>query len=68
MGEIVDLESYRRQRRRRLVETNAAASRRGRNGGRSERDRLRPAVEPIDPGRRGTEPAPQVDCDDKTAE
>ena len=68
MGEIVDLESYRKQRRRRLVETNAAASRRGRTGNRSERDRLRPAVEPINPGRPGTEPAPQADRDDKTGE
>ena len=61
MGEIIDLESYRRQRNRRpsesgtietgsaetgSAETGTAANRRRRNRGRSERDRLRSVVEP----------------------
>jgi len=55
MGEVIDLESYRRQHKRRPVETsaveaNAAANRRGRNRGGVERDRTRPAVEPLDRG------------------
>ncbi len=57
MGEIIDLESYRRQRKRRLVETSAAANRRNRSRNRSENDRLRPAVEPVDIGRGRMEPA-----------
>ncbi len=62
MGEVIDLESYRRQRKRRPIETravgtNAAANRRGRNRGRSEHDRLRPAVEPLDRGRGSVDPA-----------
>jgi len=68
MGEIVDLENYRRQRRRRLVETNAAANRRGQSRNRTEHDRLRPAVEPVDIGRGRIEPAADVKPDGKSAD
>ncbi|HEX9792144.1 MAG TPA: hypothetical protein VGA60_15910 [Kiloniellales bacterium] len=72
MGEIVDLESYRRLRKRRLVETSAVANRRAGNRSRSEHDRLRPAVEPVDIGRRRSEPAgntkPDTKPDDKSSD
>jgi hypothetical protein len=50
MGEIIDLESYRKQRKRRLAESRNTAKRHGQNRRRTDLDRLRPAVEPLDMG------------------
>jgi len=73
MGEIIDLDSYRRQHKRRPVETNVAANRRGQNRRRSERDQVRPAVEPLDRGRGNVDPATvdpgaDVEPDDKSTD
>ena len=65
MGEIIDLESYRRLRKRRLVETSAVANRRNGNRSRPEHDRLRPAVEPVDIGRGRNGPATTTKTDAK---
>jgi hypothetical protein len=68
MGEIIDLENFRRQRKRYLVETTAAANRRNQNRDRTERERVRPAVEPLDRGRGSLDPAAGAKPDDKPAE
>jgi len=83
MGEIIDLEFYRRQRKRRLVDTNVAepdaakmtgaANRRDRRRNRTERDRLRPAIAPpavevLDRAREGVDPAAEAEPGDKSAD
>lgn len=64
MGEIIDLDSYRRQRRRR-VESRAATFRRDRNRHPAKDDRVRPAVEPSDARRGGLDRIAKSDPDDK---
>ena len=46
MGEIVDLESYRKRRRRRASESAVAGRRRERTGAEPKDRRSRPAIEP----------------------
>lgn len=55
MGEIVDLDSYRRQRKRRPAEVKHPAARRGRKPTKDEH--ARPAIEPLDSRRGGADPA-----------
>ena len=50
MGEIVDLESYRKRRRRRASESAVAGRRRGRSGAEPKDHRARPAIESIESG------------------
>jgi len=78
MGEIIDLDSYRRQHKRHpvetstagtgAVETSVAANRRGRNRGRSKRDRVRPAVEPFDRDPAIVDPEVEAEPDDTSAD
>ena len=64
MGEIVDLESYRKQRQRRASESAAAGRRRGRSGAEPKDHRSRPAIESIESGGAEADRAAKIDRDD----
>lgn len=73
MGEIVDLEQYRKQRKRRA--TDSAPGRRRRNLGRAgpKGDGPGPVIEPIETAHAETahaesDPASKIDNDDQQAE
>ena len=69
MGEIVDLESYRKQRQRRasesaVSESGAAGRRRERSGAEPKDHRSRPAIESIEGGGAEAGRAAKIDRDD----
>jgi hypothetical protein len=69
MGEIVDLESYRKQRQRRASdsaasESAAAGRRRERSGAEPKDHRSRPAIESIESGGAEADRAAKIDRDD----
>ncbi len=64
MGEIVDLESYRKQRQRRASESAAGDRRRGRSGAEPKDHRSRPAFESIESGGAEVDRAAKIDRDD----
>ncbi len=64
MGEIVDLESYRKQRQRRASELAAAGRRRGRSGAEPKDHRSRPAIESIESGGAEADRVAKIDRDD----
>ncbi len=69
MGEIVDLESYRKQRQRRASDSAASESaasgrRRERSGAEPKDHRSRPAIESIESGGAEADRAAKIDRDD----
>ncbi len=69
MGEIVDLESYRKQRQRRASDSAAsewaaAGRRRERSGAEPKDHRSRPAIESIESGGAEADRAAKIDRDD----
>ncbi|MFQ6017205.1 MAG: hypothetical protein ACE5KF_03335 [Kiloniellaceae bacterium] len=66
MGEIVDLEHYRRQRKRRTLGSGAAGERRHRDEARPER--ARPATETAESGNAQRDRRAKIDRDDPSAE
>ncbi len=64
MGEIVDLESYRKRRQRRASESATAARRGGRSGAEPKDHRSRPAIESIESGGGEADRAAKIDRDD----
>ncbi len=64
MGEIVDLESYRKQRQRRASEPAVAGRRRERSGAEPKDHRSRPAIESIESGSAEANRAAKIDRDD----
>ncbi len=62
MGEIVDLESYRKRRQRR--ELAVAGRRRERSGAEPKDQRSRPAIESIESGGAEADRATKIDRDD----
>ncbi len=69
MGEIVDLESYRKQRQRRAAESAAseaaaAGRRRARSGAEPKDHRSRPAIESIERGGTEADRAAKIDRND----
>ena len=64
MGEIVDLESYRKRRRRRASESAAAGRRRERSGAKPKDHRSRPAIESIESNGAEADRAAKIDRDD----
>ena len=63
MGEIIDLESYRKQRQRRASEAAAAGRRRERSGAEPKDQRPRPAIESIESGGAEADRAAKIDRD-----
>ena len=68
MGEIVDLESYRKRRKRKAQEARTAAVRRHGERPRATRERSQPAVEPSDPNRAEPTPPSDLDRDDRSSD
>ena len=68
MGEIVDLESYRKWRRRRASESALAGRRRERSGGAPKDHRSRPVIESIESGGAEADRAAKIDRDDPKAD
>lgn len=64
MGEIVDLESYRKRRQRRASESAAAGRRRERSGAEPKDRRSRPAIESVESGGGDGDRAAKIDRDD----
>ncbi len=64
MGEIVDLESYRKQRQSRASESAVAGRRRERSGAKPKDPRSRPAIEIIESGGAEADRAAKIDRDD----
>ena len=64
MGEIVDLESYRKRRQRRASEAAAAGRRRARSGAKAKDHRSRPAIESIESGGAEADQTAKIDRDD----
>ncbi len=64
MGEIVDLESYRKQRQRRASESAASGHRRKRSGAEPKDHRSRPAIESVESGGAEADRAAMIDRDD----
>ena len=63
MGEVVDLETYRKQRQRRASESAAAGRRCKRPGGEPKGPRSRPAIESIESGGAEADRAAKIDRD-----
>ena len=68
MGEIVDLESYRKRRQRRASESALAGRRRERSGAEPKDHRSRPAIESIESGGTEADRAAKIDRDDPKAD
>jgi hypothetical protein len=64
MGEIVDLERYRKRRQRQASESAAADRRRERSGAEPKDRRSRPAIESIESGGAEADRAARIDRDD----
>ncbi len=64
MGEIIDLESYRKRRQRRASESAAAGRRRERSGAKPKDHRPRPAIESIESGGAEADRAAKIDRND----
>ncbi len=64
MGEIVDLESYRKKRQRRASESALAGRRRKRSGAEPKDPRSRPVIESIESGGAEADRAAKIDRDD----
>jgi hypothetical protein len=65
MGEIVDLERYRKQRRRRASVSAGADSR---DHAEPKGKRPRPIIEPIETARAEMDPTPKINRDDQEAD
>ena len=68
MGEIVDLESYRKRRQRRASESALAGRRRKRSGAEPKDHRSRPVIESIESGGAEADRAAKIDRDDPKAD
>ena len=68
MGEIVDLDRYRKHRRRPSGPSDKAGRTRGRGRVAPKGEDPRAAVEPIDRDRAKPDPTTEIDRDDKTAD
>ncbi|MFQ5776028.1 MAG: hypothetical protein ACE5GS_16020 [Kiloniellaceae bacterium] len=68
MGEIVDLDSYRKRRKRKAAESRSAGSRRHTERYQSRHDRTGTAVESLEAGRAEPDERGKIERDDQTAD